>query len=63
MAWGGAKEQEEEIAKGHLDAKNWQAEAQKVVERMVRLVSSKPNATASLIKFRWNPITLHLVRR
>jgi hypothetical protein len=35
MAWGGAKEQQEEIAKGNLEAKDWQAEARKVVEDMM----------------------------
>lgn len=35
MAWGGAKEQQEEIAKGNLEAKDWQAEARKVVEGMM----------------------------
>jgi hypothetical protein len=38
MAWGGPKEQQEEIAKGNLDAKDWQAEARKVIEDMVRFV-------------------------
>jgi hypothetical protein len=37
MAWGGAKEQAAEIANGNLNAKDWQAEAQKIVEKMVRV--------------------------
>jgi hypothetical protein len=37
MAWGGAEEQAAEIANGNFDAKDWQVEAQKVVEHMVRV--------------------------
>ena len=37
MAWGGAEEQAAEIANGNLDAKDWQAEAWKIVEQMVRV--------------------------
>jgi hypothetical protein len=32
LAWGGKKEQEEEIAAGNPHAKNWQDEARKLVE-------------------------------
>ena len=39
MAWGGADEQAAEIANGNLSAKDWQAEAQKVVEKMVPVSS------------------------
>ncbi|GLB45657.1 hypothetical protein LshimejAT787_2500490 [Lyophyllum shimeji] len=33
LAWGGEKEQKEDIAKGILDAKNWQDEARQVLEK------------------------------
>ncbi|KAM6500774.1 hypothetical protein JOM56_003788, partial [Amanita muscaria] len=36
LAWGGAEEQEAEIAKGNIDAKNWQDEALRVVETTVK---------------------------
>jgi hypothetical protein len=36
MAWGGAEEQAKEIKAGNKHAKNWQDEAKKVVEVMVR---------------------------
>lgn len=35
LAWGGAEEQMADIAAGNHDAKNWQAEAEKIVENMV----------------------------
>jgi hypothetical protein len=35
MAWGGAEEQEEERRKGNRDAKNWQDEAQQLLEKTV----------------------------
>ena len=35
MAWGGAAEQEAEHRKGNFLAKNWQDEAEKVLERTV----------------------------
>jgi hypothetical protein len=35
MAWGGAKEQAEEIKAGNVDAKNWQDEARKILENTV----------------------------
>jgi hypothetical protein len=35
-AWGGEAERDEEIAAGNWDAKNWQVEARKVLENMVR---------------------------
>src|ERR1700678_3603048 len=34
--WGGEQEQEQELEKGNVDARNWQEEAQKVVKRVVR---------------------------
>ncbi|KZS86568.1 hypothetical protein SISNIDRAFT_399029, partial [Sistotremastrum niveocremeum HHB9708] len=34
--WGGKAEQLEEIARGNLDAKDWQAEARRIVEEAVR---------------------------
>jgi hypothetical protein len=36
--WGGAKEQDAEREAGNWDAKNWQDEARKVLERTVRLL-------------------------
>jgi hypothetical protein len=35
MAWGGADEQEKERRKGNEDAKNWQDEAQQILEATV----------------------------
>ena len=35
MAWGGAEEQEKECRMGIIDAKNWQDEAQQVLEKTV----------------------------
>jgi len=35
MAWGGADEQAEEIEAGNMNAKNWQDEAQKILETTV----------------------------
>lgn len=35
MAWGGLEEQEAEIAAGNPDAKNWQDEAWKIIEKQV----------------------------
>jgi len=35
MAWGGAEEQAEEIRAGNMNAKNWQDEAQKILETTV----------------------------
>jgi hypothetical protein len=35
MSWGGAEEQKKECEEGNLNAKNWQDEALKVVEKMV----------------------------
>jgi hypothetical protein len=35
LAWGGAEEQEAERRKGNRLAKNWQDEAQKILERIV----------------------------
>lgn len=37
LTWGGAKEQEEH-ENGNPDAKNWQDEAHKILETMVRLI-------------------------
>lgn len=33
--WGGTEEQEKERAAGNLNAKNWQDEARKIVEKTV----------------------------
>ena len=38
LVWGGAKEQEAKREAGNWDAKNWQDEAQKVLERTVHLL-------------------------
>jgi hypothetical protein len=35
LAWGGEKEQAEECAAGNQNAKNWQDEAQKILETTV----------------------------
>jgi hypothetical protein len=35
LAWGGAEEQQAEIAAGNFDAKDWQSEAQVIVENTV----------------------------
>jgi len=35
LAWRGAEEQEAECQKGNRQAKNWQDEVQKILERMV----------------------------
>jgi hypothetical protein len=35
MAWGGAEEQEKERRKGNKEAKNWQDEAQQILEKTV----------------------------
>jgi hypothetical protein len=40
MAWGGAAEQEEEMAAGDPYAKNWQDEARQIVERTVSFVNA-----------------------
>ncbi len=37
VAWGGPEEQAAEIASGNANAKNWQDEAKKIVERTVSL--------------------------
>ncbi|KAM6491167.1 hypothetical protein JOM56_013406, partial [Amanita muscaria] len=55
LAWGGAKEQAAEIAAGNKHAKNWQEEALKVVENVMReywkncseYEPSKPTSTPS----------------
>jgi len=35
MAWGGAKEQAEEIQAGNFHAKDWQEEARLIIEKAV----------------------------
>jgi hypothetical protein len=35
LAWGGTKEQEAEYEAGNFEAKNWQDEAQKILEKTV----------------------------
>lgn len=39
MTWGGEEEQAKEYAAGNRDAKNWQDEAQKIVEKTVSIYS------------------------
>jgi len=41
LAWGGAKEQEEERKAGNPFAKNWQDEARKILENTVSAPSSR----------------------
>jgi len=36
MAWGGPEERDAEIEAGNVDAKDWQDEARKIVEKTVR---------------------------
>ncbi|KIM37619.1 hypothetical protein M413DRAFT_39798, partial [Hebeloma cylindrosporum] len=45
LAWGGAAEQAAEIAEGKLDAKDWQAEAKKIVKNtMAQYYANRPSA-------------------
>lgn len=58
MAWGGAKEQAEEIEAGNESAIDWQDEARQVVERVVSHIPFRlqPNGLTSL-QYRWKSIT------
>jgi hypothetical protein len=47
MAWGGPEEQAEEIEAGNMNAKNWQDEAQKVLETTVSRAQLFSNSTRS----------------
>ena len=38
MAWGGAKEKEEELRKGNFLAKDWQKEAETLLETTVSMI-------------------------
>jgi hypothetical protein len=40
LSWGGPDEQAAEIAAGNPKAKNWQAEARKVVEKTVSFINN-----------------------
>jgi hypothetical protein len=40
MQWGGPEEQAQEIASGNRTAKDWQAEALRVVEETVRVFAT-----------------------
>jgi len=60
MAWGGPKEQQEEIAKGNLGAKNWQAEARKVIEGMVRFVFCSCSDAADDIRWSLTTATINI---
>jgi hypothetical protein len=42
LAWGGAEEQEAEIEAGNLEAKNWQDEARKILEKTVSNIAALP---------------------
>jgi len=43
LAWGGAEEQATEIEAGNFDAKDWQDEARKIVEKTVSIsILSRP---------------------
>lgn len=52
LAWGGAKEQEEEHAAGNLHAKNWQDEAQKALEHKVSDVDLAHSSAHSHVRDR-----------
>jgi hypothetical protein len=45
LAWGGAKEQEAEYDAGNFEAKNWQDEARKILERTVSIITASPRTT------------------
>jgi hypothetical protein len=47
MAWGGPEEQAEEIEAGDMNAKNWQDEAQKILETTVSRTQLFSNSTRS----------------
>jgi hypothetical protein len=46
LAWGGAKEQEAELEAGNFQAKNWQDEARKILEKTVTYIATLPVRTA-----------------
>jgi hypothetical protein len=57
LAWGGAEEQDKERAAGNQQAKNWQDEAQKVLEIEVFIIYIQvTNNHLSLTIFRWKSI-------
>jgi hypothetical protein len=45
LAWGGAKEQEAEYEAGNFEAKNWQDEARKILEKTVSNIAASPCTT------------------
>jgi hypothetical protein len=45
LAWGGAKEQEAEFEVGNFEAKNWQDEARKILEKTVSNIAAPPCTT------------------
>jgi hypothetical protein len=49
LAWGGPDEQAAEIAAGNPDAKDWQADAKKVVEKTVSFIIINYNTALRLI--------------
>ncbi|KIL57399.1 hypothetical protein M378DRAFT_47871, partial [Amanita muscaria Koide BX008] len=60
MMWGGDEEKRAEQARGNKDAKNWQDEAQKVVETAMRLYwNSRPTAPQSLNVHESNPAPIN----
>jgi len=48
LAWGGAKEQEAERRAGNPDAKNWQDEACKILEKTVRNLPRNPSKSEAM---------------
>jgi hypothetical protein len=56
MAWGGAEEQAAEFREGNYDAKNWQDEAQKILEDTVSLTQTYVYTflPCSFYDARWN---------
>ena len=50
LAWGGPVEQAAEIAAGNPDAKNWQADAKKVVEKTVSFIIIYNTQATALIQ-------------
>lgn len=45
LAWGGAKEQQAEYEAGKFEAKNWQDEARKILEKTVSNIATSLHTT------------------
>jgi hypothetical protein len=56
LAWGGPVEQAAEIAVGNVDAKDWQDEARKIVERTVSIVFLYTGYKMIQLTIRWRII-------